>query len=167
MYANVCRVIVTGAHNYIEPVMENVMLRSIFLVMLWGCSSDIAIITTEQKGYDDTAEVIGVGEPADDPWNPGDTDSPEPSGEPSDEMTELTIGFAEMSLTQIACPACMGETQELTVQYELQVHQPVSDSWNSWIPQDGTCDPYLYRSTPSTVPVTVMFPVTSIPALKS
>jgi hypothetical protein len=60
-----------------------------------------------------------------------------------------------MYLRQIACPACMGETQELTVEYELKVHQPITDSWNSWTPADGTCDQYLYQTTPSTQPIHV------------
>ena len=75
-------------------------MRMLTLLFLLSCASDIAIITRQDKTQDDTAEVIGVGEPADDPWNPDDTDlqepAGEPSGEPSNEMTELTIGFAEM-----------------------------------------------------------------------
>ena len=86
-------------------------MRMMTLLLCLSCASDIAIITTEQKRQD-TAETIGVGEPADDPWNPDDTDTQEPSDEPSSEMTELTIGFAEMSLTQIACPACMGVSND-------------------------------------------------------
>ena len=85
-------------------------MRMMTLLLLLSCSSDIAIITTEQKRQD-TAESIGVGEPADDPWNPDDTDTEEPagepSGEPSSEMTELTIGFAAVSYTHLTLPTIL------------------------------------------------------------
>ena len=55
-------------------------MKYIGFLLLYGCASDIAIITTEKKQPDDTAEVTGVGEPTDDPWNPN---ADEPSAEPS------------------------------------------------------------------------------------
>ena len=113
-------------------------MRMLTLLFLLSCASDIAIITRQDKTQDDTAEVIGVGEPADDPWNPGDTDSPEPSGEPSNEMTELTIGFAEMSLTQIACPACMGVQNEFDIYANLKLHQPTSGGYSDQLTPEGS-----------------------------
>ena len=86
------------------------MLRTIILMTLLSCASDIAIITTEQKQWD-TADQDDGGSTVDDGLDVPDEDyepASEPSEEYEDEMTELTIGFAEMSLTQIACPACMG-----------------------------------------------------------
>ena len=121
-------------------------------ILLWACDSDVSII---KRIDEETGQVIGVGEPGE-PVAIAPQPSAEAGSEPSYEQQRTGVtGLSTMYLRQIACPACMGETQELTVQYELQVHQPVSDSWNSWIPQDGTCDPYLYRSTPSTVPIHV------------
>ena len=152
--ANVCRVIVTGEHNYTEPVMEKVMLRSIFLVLLVSCSSDIAIITTEQK-QQDTYESIGIGEPADDPWNPDDTNTQEPSEEPIDEMTELTIGFAEMSLTQIACPACMGVSNEFDISATLKLHQPTSGGYSDGLTPVGSCVTQELGSYVSSQPLSV------------
>jgi len=125
------------------------------LLLCLSCASDIAIITTEQKGYDDTAEVIGVGEPADDPWNPDDTDPQEPAGEPSSEMTELTIGFAEMSLTQIACPACMGVTNEFDIYANLKLHQPTSGGYTEWLTPVGTCVTQELGAYVSSTPITI------------
>ena len=130
-------------------------MRMMTLLLCLSCASDIAIITTEQKGYDDTAEVIGVGEPADDPWNPDDTDPQEPAGEPSSEMTELTIGFAEMSLTQIACPACMGVTNEFDIYANLKLHQPTSGGYTEWLTPVGTCVTQELGAYVSSTPITI------------
>jgi len=113
-------------------------------LLLWACDSDVSII----KRVEETGQSIGVGEPTPEPGLPSD--------EPAWEQNRAGVtGLSTMYLRQIACPACMGETQELTVQYELIVHQPISDSWNSWIPADGTCSQTLYQATPSTQPIHV------------
>ena len=129
-------------------------MRMMTLLLLLSCSSDIAIITTEQK-QQDTYESIGVGEPADDPWNPDDTDTEEPAGEPSSEMTELTIGFAEMSLTQIACPACMGVTNEFDIYANLKLHQPTSGGYTEWLTPVGTCVTQELGAYVSSTPLTI------------
>ena len=129
-------------------------MRMMTLLLLLSCSSDIAIITTEQK-QQDTYESIGVGEPADDPWNPDDTDTQEPAGEPSSEMTELTIGFAEMSLTQIACPACMGVSNEFDIYANLKLHQPTSGGYTEWLTPVGTCVTQELGSYVSSQPITI------------
>ena len=133
-------------------------MRMMTLLLLLSCSSDIAIITTEQKRQD-TAESIGVGEPADDPWNPDDTDTEEPagepSGEPSSEMTELTIGFAEMSLTQIACPACMGVQNEFDIYANLKLHQPTTGGYSDQLTPVGSCVTQELGAYVSSTPLTI------------
>lgn len=118
-------------------------------LLLWACDSDVSII----KRIEETGQSIGVGEPG----QPVAI-TPQPSPEQdTDQVTDQDrtgiTGLSTMYLRQIACPACMGETQELTVEYELQVHQPISDSWNSWMLPDGACAEQLYQTTPSTIPV--------------
>ena len=129
-------------------------MRMLIPLFLLACSSDIAIITTEQK-QQDTYESIGVGEPADDPWNPDDTDTQEPSGEPSSEMTELTIGFAEMSLTQIACPACMGVQNEFDIYANLKLHQPTSGGYSEQLTPVGSCVTQELGAYVSSTPLTI------------
>lgn len=109
------------------------MFRILQFLLFTACQSDIAIITRQDK-LPDTAE-IDVEEPAGEPSSPTD----EPSSEPSDEMTELTIGFAEMSLTQIACPPCMGVSNEFDIIASLKLHQPTSGGYNDWLTPVGTC----------------------------
>ena len=73
-------------------------MRTILFASMIGCGSDIAIITTEKRPIDTSVSTIDeTGEPT--------SQAEEPSSEPASEMTDLTIGFAEISLTQIAGPA--------------------------------------------------------------
>ena len=116
------------------------------LSLLLACQSDVSIIKRLEE--EEAGQVIGVGEPAE--------PAAIPSSEPAWEQNRTGVtGLSTMYLRQIACPACMGETQELTVEYELLVHQPISDSWNSWMLPDGACTEQLYRTTPSTNPIQV------------
>ena len=126
-------------------------------LLLWACDSDVSII----KRIEETGQVVGVVEPGEpaaivaQPTNEVETQpSSEVGSEPSYEQQRVGVtGLSTMYLRQIACPACMGETQELTVEYELKLHQPISDSWNSWMLADGTCTEYLYQGVPSTQPI--------------
>ena len=106
------------------------MKNFIFLFLL-ACASDIAIIT-KQAPPTDTSETVGDSDTESQP-------STEPSAEPSDEMTELTIGFAEISLTQIACPACMGVSNEFDISANLKLHFPTSGGYNDWLTPIGSC----------------------------
>ncbi|MDA7494635.1 hypothetical protein N8467_01055 [bacterium] len=117
------------------------------LLLLWACDSDVSII----KRVEETGQSLGVGEPGEPV-----AIAPQPSAEQeTDQVRSGVTGLSTMYLRQIACPACMGETQELTVEYEANFHQPITDSWNSWPLSDGTCDQYLYQATPSTQPINV------------
>ena len=127
-------------------------------LLLWACDSDVSII---KRIEEETGQAIGVGEPSEpaaivgQPTSEaGSQPSNEVSSEPAYEQRRTGVtGLSTMYLRQIACPACMGETQELTVEYELQVHQPISDSWNTWMLPDGACTEQLYQTTPSTIPM--------------
>ena len=133
----------------------------LLLLLLWACDSDVSIIKRIEE--EETGQALGVGEPGEpaaivgQPASEvGSQPSNEVGSEPAYEQQRAGVtGLSTMYLRQIACPACMGETQELTVEYELQVHQPISDSWNSWMLPDGTCTQYLYQGVPSTQPIQV------------
>jgi len=114
-------------------------------LLLWACDSDVSII---KRIDDDTAQSIGVGEPSYDP--------PIPTSEPSlDPERAGVTGLSTTYLRQLACPACMGETQELLVEYEAIFHEPISDVWNDWMLDDGQCTEQLFQTQPSTIPYPV------------
>jgi len=120
-------------------------------LLLWACDSDVSII----KRIEETGQSTGVGEPGE-PVGIAPQPSTEQDTEQDTEQARSGItGLATMYLRQIACPACMGESQELTVTFDAVFHQPISDSWNGWMLQDGQCTEQLYQTTPSTVPIQV------------
>tara|TARA_B100001248_G_C27357100_1_gene444412 strand:+ start:516 stop:1382 length:867 start_codon:yes stop_codon:yes gene_type:complete len=113
-----------------------------------GCGSDIAIITTEKRPIDTSVSTIDeTGEPT--------SQSEEPSSEPASEMTDLTIGFAEISLTQIACPACMGVSSEFDISASLKLHQPTTGGYNDMLVPVGTCVTQELGSYVSSTPLAI------------
>jgi len=73
---------------------------------------------------------------------PPDTGSPDTGSA----GTGLVGGYAEFSLLQIACPACVGMTTGLDVNASAVFHEPSTGSWLSWLPAEGTC---LANPTPA------------------
>ena len=111
------------------------------LAFLLACGSDIAIITREEKQYTDTSSVIDSSdqqpstEPAIEP-------SSEPSSEPSAELNG-TVGLVVYELEQVACPACMGVPQEITINFDAKFHNRMGESHMTWVPELGTCQQSL------------------------
>ncbi len=123
-------------------------MRTILFASMIGCGSDIAIITTEKRPIDTSVSTIDeTGEPT--------SQSEEPSSEPASEMTDLTIGFAEISLTQIACPACMGVSSEFDISASLKLHQPTTGGYNDMLVPVGTCVTQELGSYVSSTPLAI------------
>ena len=123
-------------------------MRTILLASMIACGSDIAIITTEKRPIDTSVSAIDeTGEPT--------SQSEEPSSEPASEMTDLTIGFAEISLTQIACPACMGVSSEFDISANLKLHQPTTGGYNDMLVPVGTCVTQELGSYVSSTPLAI------------
>jgi len=84
----------------------------------------------------------------------------EPAHEPSpatppETTIEGTGGYVHYYLRQLASPGCVGESQELLVEFTAKLHQPVNDSHTSWLPTLGECTNQLLITSPSTNPVDV------------
>ena len=131
-----------------------IRLLTVFLV---ACASDIAIITTEEKNNNDTnvADVDNLEEETNEETGVDLDTQPEQSSEPSSEMTDLTIGFAELSLTQIACPACMGVSSEFDIYANLKLHEPTTGGYNDSLLQPGTCVTQELGTYVSSTPIDV------------
>ena len=111
------------------------------LAFLPACGSDIAIITREEKQYTDTSSVIDSSD-----QQPSTEPAIEPSSEPSSEpSTELngTVGLVVYELEQVACPACMGVPQEITINFDAKFHNRMNESHMTWVPDVGTCQQSL------------------------
>lgn len=123
------------------------MMRLI-LFFMFGCSSDIAIITQQDKTQDTFQSI-----------NPEtDTTSPSPTSEPDssdNDMSDLTIGFAELSLTQIACPSCMGVSNEFDISANLKLHEPTSGGYSDDLTPVGTCKTQQLGTHVSSTPLNI------------
>ncbi len=116
----------------------------LILLFLVACSSDVSVI---KRITEETAEKESGIEPGVEPTH-------EPSPAPPPEI-EGTGGYIHYYLRQLACPACVGESQELLVEFTARFHEPVNDSHTSWIPPLGECTDQLLITSPSTNPVDV------------
>ena len=100
------------------------------------------------RSDDDTSqeETIAVTETA---------ETLEPTSEPEDTPQELNgnVGYVNYYLRQVACPACVGEPQEISVEFKAKFFENTTALHTDWIPQIGTCTNQLLMTVPSTNPV--------------
>jgi hypothetical protein len=109
-----------------------------------SCSTEVGLMGYVDKGRDSSEAIVVTDTSATDP---------EPSLEPSEEpVTEGVGGYLRYYLRQVSCPACVGETQELSLSFDLEMHEPISDTHTSWIPDQGSCTENLVMINPSTIP---------------
>ena len=101
---------------------------------LLGCSQDVSIMKMpeQDESFDTSVQ----------------TDSQAPS-------MEGVSGYLHYYLKQVACPQCVGETQELKALMELSIHEPISGTYTEWIPPQGSCIDTFYYTNPSTSPISL------------
>ncbi len=120
---------------------------SFILLALFSCSTEVGLIGYTEKNQDSAQTIVDTQE------TDVDTDD---SSEPDTDLPNSGItGYVNYKLRQVACLACVGESQEITVSFLGQFHQPSTDGHTEWIPPVGTCVDNLYTISPSTVPVSV------------
>ena len=108
------------------------------LALLLSCSTDVSIMKRFEPGTD-TSTVV-------------DSAIPMEPDSPPEQRSGIT-GYNYLHLRQVACPACMGESQEITITFSAEFHQPSSDGHADWIPQVGQCTTNLMGTSPSTIPI--------------
>ena len=109
------------------------------LALMLACGGDIGIRTTD-KVQEDTSVAADSSQPSSEPsTEPSSETSVEPSSEPSAEPLNGTVGLTRYTLEQLACPACMGASQEITVLFETKLHNKISEEHPLWFPSMGQC----------------------------
>ncbi len=124
----------------------------VMLLSFFGCSSDVSIMKRpDEKTNDDSAIVDSTDtEQQSSPSSePDDTQAPEPS----DEMTELTVGYSEIHFRQIACPPCVGAGSEFDITATLKLHYPTSGDYTDYLQDPGTCTTNLIQTHVSSQPL--------------
>ena len=122
------------------------MIKNILLGLLMACSSDVSIMKRADADTDNEETAVDS-QPASEPG--------EPTSEPSSDISELTIGFAEVSLTQIACPACMGVSSEFEISANLKLHHPTNGGYYDQMVPVGTCVTQELGSYVSSTPLEI------------
>lgn len=112
-------------------------------LLLFACGGDIGIRTVDKIQTNDTGiEVVdtAVSQPSSEPsGEPSSEPASEPSGEPSSEPLNGTVGLVNFNLEQIACQACMGVSQEITIQFDAKFHDKINETHPTWFPPAGQC----------------------------
>lgn len=125
------------------------------LAFFLACGTDVGIYgIREVKEQPDTSVVESIDsaieeEPSSEPDS---SPSTEPSSEPSSEVLEGTVGLVVYELEQVACPACMGVSQEITINFDAKFHDRMNEQHLTWVPQNGTCVQNLNYTTINVVP---------------
>lgn len=112
------------------------------LAFLLACATDIGFVQTiEKQAPEDTAIVDTATDMSQPSSEPAGEPTWEPSSEPSGEPTELngTVGLVVYELEQVACPSCMGASQEITINFDAKFHDRMNEEHMTWVPQEGTC----------------------------
>ena len=117
-------------------------------LLLLACGGDIGIRTVDKVQVGDTGyEIVDTASP-EPSTEPSAEPAVEPSTEPSSEPLNGTVGLVTYNLEQIACQACMGVTQEITIELQAKFHEKITETHPTWLPPAGQC-------TTNTNPLTI------------
>ena len=78
-----------------------------------------------------------------------DTTEDLPQSEPSSEPMDGIGGYIHYHLRQVACLACMGETNEITVEFNVRFHEKITDTYTRHIPPQGQCSQNITEIVPT------------------
>ena len=122
-----------------------------FLLFAISCQSDVSIIKRLDEDTSNKTEVVYVeveGEPGQEVL-----ETQEPTTEIDDTAPDTTqpdlsgvVGLARYHFRQIACPACVGEYNEIDITTYLKLHYPTTGDYLEHYQPVGTCTTNLYDS---------------------
>ena len=129
--------------NVLYYIYSGGKVLTVLFVLLFGCESDVSVIKRYDEETNEETAIDTVDTPID---TPTETATQTDTGI----LIEGNGGYLHYYLRQIACPACVGESQELLVEFRAKFFQPTFESHTSWIPTLGECTNQLLITSPST-----------------
>ena len=123
-----------------------------------SCEGDIGLIELDKKAQDTSVVDTNTDVNTDTNTNPDTNNNTEDTStgvDTSPTSNEGITGYTYLHLRQVACPACVGETQEIRINFQAEFHQPISDNDTAWVLQQGQCVTNLTGIEPSTIPQSV------------
>jgi len=112
----------------------------LFILLLLSCAMETQIVGVVDAPDDTQVTTV-------DTTVPFDTS---PLVDTSPPQLEGIVGYANYSLQQIACPECVGASQEISLSFYAEFHDPISEMHTDWIPESGECIQNLQETSPST-----------------
>jgi len=112
----------------------------LFPLAILACSQDVSIMKIPEKEQDSASQQDTLDTDID---TDQDTDS---SDTDSQDVSDLTVAFAEIHFRQVACQACLGVSQEIQITAELKQHLPTSADYVSHLPSPGSCTTNIYET---------------------
>ncbi len=122
-----------------------------FLLLVVACSTEVGLLGYVDKTSDTSQNSNSP--LLDDEESPDDTDASTDTN--TDIENSGITGYVNYKLRQVACPVCVGESQEISITFSASFHQPSSDGHTEWLPSPGTCTDNLYTISPSIAPTSV------------
>ena len=110
-------------------------MRNLLFVFLLGCT-EVSISKVPNDPIDTSVSIT-------------DTDDTDSALEPATEPMEGIGGYVHYHLRQVACPACMGESNEITVELDMRFHEKTYDTYTRHIPVQGQCTTNINQVVPS------------------
>jgi len=121
------------------------MIRSLLIsIAIVACTQDVHIM----KRADEETE-----EPPITDTSTAEEQTDTQSQNPEDEISDLTVAFAELHFRQIACQACLGVSSEFQITAELRAHYPTGGDYTAHLPDVGTCTTNIYGTTVGVTPL--------------
>ena len=112
-------------------------MKYLIPLLLLSCT-EVSISKRPDIIVDTSAPIVDTTEP-----------STEPASEPSTEPPEGIGGYVHYHLRQVACLACMGETNEITVEFSARFHERIFDTYTRHIPPQGQCSQNITQIVPA------------------
>jgi len=84
--------------------------------------------------------------------------SPQPEAQPSTSPNpgpEGIGGYFSYYARQVACPACVGEPQEISITLHAEFHNPTNQSHTEWVVPQGECTENIIFTNPSVQSINV------------
>ena len=127
------------------------MIRHLLIIpsVMLACSTEVGLMGYVEK--DQTESASDTAQTTEE--TPPETDTQPEEELPEKEISDLTVGFAEFHLRQVACQECLGVSKEIEFTAELRAHLPTGGDYTAHLPDVGTCTTNIYGTTVGVTPL--------------
>ena len=126
------------------------MIRGLLIALTAvACSTEVGLLGYVDKEQDEeSSSIIDTA-----PESEGETEIDTQQPEEEEEVSDLTVAFAEMHFRQVACQGCLGVTSEFQITAEFRSHYPTGGDYTSHLPAVGSCSTNIYETTVGVTPL--------------